>query len=555
MKISIKIASILIIPFFLLAPYNVQAQTSPRSVDEIVEIYDSATSWEQLNELISSLTDEEIEILFDSEYYWIAEKSPDPEYIESVVESGGEIENYGIYEDDYSNQANQDTNDVETEEPTEQPQDQQEEKINDYDEDRFYQLREELNSCFDYYSFGSVEAKLFTSVDEIVSGVPLTFSLELTNNNQYPIVEGDVYVRVYRQQDEESSRPVNGDEIVEEFLVVENFSLEANEQREYEFTWNIPALSKSGKYYATTYVVSSDRYNLLGLTFTDDIAGDKVYFDISGTDNSVYFNKNNVSINDQQHQFISYPPQFGNEEEIRIDIELVNETSEEKRIEVVWDLYAWDSSLDQNKIDSRSRGYLVPANSSRIVSYNSYHNDYPVYLMKPQLISDGVKSILNIRYIRDGINMPRVNFPGVDAYPLVSGEEVNLFSCLHNTSYQDVDGSRYVIRVEDLSGNTIHEYTYNGIVTSDMMGVQDVFTPNRNFENFKIVSELYLDGELIDQDELVYQCSNINPGICPDEEDNSFNYMAISIIVGLILLIIFVSVYDNKKKPKDKIKI
>ncbi|MFW5887237.1 MAG: hypothetical protein ACOCUH_00385, partial [Bacteriovoracia bacterium] len=396
------------------------------------------------------------------------------------------------------------------------------------------------------------DAKLFTSVSEVASGVNLNFGLEVTNNNPYPVVENDVLIRIYRQQDDQLIRSMNGDEIVDEFYAAENISLDAGQQREYQFDWKIPSLSKSGSYYAVSYVVSSDKYNLLGLTFTDDIAGDKTFFDIVGAQDGIYFDRNSVQINDQDHQLISYPPLYPKDDEITIEAEIVNESSIDETIVVNWDLYWWDQMSEENKVDTRTKTYHVPANDSIVVSYNTSKNEKSVYLLKSQFELNDVKSILNVRFVREGVNIPRVNFPGVNSYPLEEGKENNLFSCLHNTNYDDVDNAEYEILVEDLSGNLIHEYKYEGFVTGAMMGVQDSFVPQEDFKNFVIKSNLYQNGNLIESDQLTYLCEDINPDFCnPGVISNRILYM---ILIGLVSIFVLWFLILKIKKIKTKTK-
>lgn len=581
---KVLIATLLVLSFIVYSS-DIHAQSN-RSVEQIINLYDNATDWNTLNELIGSLTVEERRALQQSDTHsWIAEKTPDPEYIEEVLSSGGEIENYGFYADDYGvevpedvwvpypsdpilsgdiiqdNQNQQDADDPDNQnQPIDDNTQNQDDTLDSrqtpqdqvFNEDEFFEKMDSLDSCFDYYTFGSVDAKLFTDVSEVTSGVKFNFGLEVTNNNPYPVVENDILIRIYRQQDDQSIRPVNGDHIVEEFYAAENISLDAGQQREYQFDWQIPSLVKSGSYYAVSYVVSSDRYNLLGLTFTDDIAGDKTFFDIVGAEDGVYFDRNSVKINNQDHQLISYPPSYPKEDEILVEAEIVNESSLDEVVEVKWDLYWWDYMSEDNMVDTLTRTYEVPAYDSVTVSYQTSENDKSVYLLKSRFEQDDVESILNVRFVRDGVDIPRVNFPGVDSYPLQEGENINLFSCLHNTNYSDVNNVDYEIIVEDLSGNLIDEYKYNGFVTGAMMGIQDSFVPQNDIKNFKIKSNLYKDGKLIESDELVYLCKDINPDLCNTTlTSNRLLYIIFGGLIGIFIIwFLFNSFLKNRKTKK-----
>ena len=55
-------------------------------------------------------------------------------------------------------------------------------------------------NCFDYYHFGSVQVDVTPSVASAVSGVPITFTGSIKNRNPYPVVDGSVYVKIFRER-------------------------------------------------------------------------------------------------------------------------------------------------------------------------------------------------------------------------------------------------------------------------------------------------------------------------------------------------------------------
>ena len=38
-----------------------------------------------------------------------------------------------------------------------------------------------------------------------------------------------------------------------------------------QFTWQVPAFAETGDYQVATYFLSDKKFNLLGLSFTDDV--------------------------------------------------------------------------------------------------------------------------------------------------------------------------------------------------------------------------------------------------------------------------------------------
>lgn len=569
---KVLIATLLVLSFIVYSS-DIHAQSN-RSVEQIINLYDNATDWNTLNELIGSLTVEEKELLSENpRFFWLADtkiKKPDITDILFVSEEekekiseiiGVSVEEFELYIEQNTEQQIDDLN-LNKKEYLEKQEKVFEESITEKKdpqtvrEEKFPELLPETEtitngSCFDYYSFGSVDAKLFTQTNQIISGVPINFSTEITNNNPYPVVEGDLYIRVYRQQDDNVLSTVNGDNIVDQFKVLDNFSIDSGEQKEFTFSWDIPSNIKSGSYYIASYVVSSDRYNLLGLTFTDDIAGDKTFFDIVGAEDGVYFDRNSVKINNQDHQFIAYTPVYENEKEIKIEADVTNETDEDREIEVEWRLSFWDSLLEENLIEDRSSKYIIPANDTKTVKYEINNNNKSVYLASARLVDNDTTSLLNIRFAREGVNIPRINYPAVYNYPIKKNQDNTFFVCLHNAGIDNyVDDVRLISTIEDFKGNTINEFEYEGKVTGSMMGFDSNFKYKEDVSNFIITNRLYKNDILIDKDTILYNCSDINNEYCNEvssyEKIKKYIYIFITLI--FILLIFIISRKINKVK-------
>lgn len=406
------------------------------------------------------------------------------------------------------------------------------------------------SSCFDYYKFGSIDAKIFSSTETLVSGSTNAFNVEITNNNQYPVVGGQLYIKVYRRQKDSDLAVLNGDNLIDQRLVIDNISLKAGEQKETTFQWTVPAYAQTGEYYMVSYFTVSDRYNLLGLTFTDDIKGGVEYFKIVGTDSSIYIDKNNVTLNNQKHNFINPIPVFGESEDITAKIVVKNETNKDQTVNLVWDLYWWDSLSSENKLQTKTESMRIKANSQATASYNVTDKSRSVYFLMPTLTYQDSQSIVGIRFSRQGIDYPRVNYPAVTSYPLKAGEETTFFSCLHNT--QNKLGNKtsgnvnFISKIIDSKGNLIHEYKYDGPVTGAMMGLSEKFIPKKDYYDFSIETELYYNGKKIDSDVLSYSCDSLSDN-CP--EVGKINWMSsiVYIVVGLVVLFLLL-LFLNKKK-------
>lgn len=364
-------------------------------------------------------------------------------------------------------------------------------------------------SCFDYYTFGSVQVDLSATVNTAVSGAPLTFTGQITNNNPYPVVDGAVYVKIFRLP-EDGSTPINGHDVVDQFFVEENIVLQANGTKDLSFTWNVPSVLTSGNYRAAFFYTSAHRFNLLGLSFTDDVVGNTASFAVLGEHKeSVSLKKDTVTVNGEKYYFAAATPKESATEPVEIEIEVMNDTSAERAVPVTWTTYAWDAQREENKLKEETVTVSVPAKSSVRTKTTVTDTEHSVYLVTAKADYRTTSSILNIRFTRKGVTSTRINFPAVTTYPLTENKESTIFSCLHATGVDQVPNGKMVLTLTDTRDNVIHSYTYEGGVSGAMMGVKDTFVPDQTYVNFNLKAQLYSNDVLVDEVVMNYNCAEL----------------------------------------------
>jgi len=397
-------------------------------------------------------------------------------------------------------------------------------------------------NCFDYYKFGSVQVDVESSVTSTVSGVPITFKATIKNDNNYPIVQGSVYAKVFKKQTDKDQAHSNGNYLVDQFFVQENISLNSKESKLTEFNWQVPAWATTGDYQIAMFFTSAKKFNLLGLSFTDDVVGNTMDFAVSGeVTQVVQFDKNTVNINGTNYHFAAYPPRF-KEEDIIIKADLVNATAEPQAIPVIWKLYAWDGQSEDNLLNTKEETVQLNSNETKQIAYTITAKDSPVYYLVAQAKYQDTKSILDIRTIRGEVNKTRINFPAITSYPLKQDESNTLFVCAHNSGTADVvDNNKLVVTILDENQEEIHKYNYEGQISGAMMGLKDEFTPKETYANFSIKTELYTNNQLVDQAIMKYDCNEIDKNLCPVKSsmNNTIGVGSIKAEAKSILAIIF----------------
>lgn len=409
-------------------------------------------------------------------------------------------------------------------------------------------------SCFDYYTFGSVQANLTAPVTSAVSGTAITFSGTIVNNNPYPIVDGSLYVKIFKSRG--SKNDGNGPDVVDQFVAMGDITIPAKGSIPASFAWNVPSYAQSGDYQLATFFTTSRKFNLLGLSFTDDVVGNTVPFRVSGEQKTgVMFSKSGVTVNGSNYFFAAFPPRVSATDPAKVTATIKNTTNQSQQATVSWTVYQWDALLRKNAVQEESHTVTVPAGGSVPASVTVTDTNYPVYLAVGTLTWKDTKSIVGIRFVRDGVDRTRINFPAVTTFPLVKGQETTLFSCLHNSgSSAVVPNGRLELSILDTAGNVIRDYVYTGAVTGAMMGVADTFIPARSYDAFRLEARLYDGDNFIDEAVLDYDCNDIDPSTCTGggglPTTQLFNLSSllggssgsITVIIAIIVLLVLIVV-------------
>lgn len=397
-------------------------------------------------------------------------------------------------------------------------------------------------NCFDSYTFGSVQVDVEPSVGSTVPGVPITFSGKLKNDNPYPLVDGSVMVKIFRiDGGDDSLVHQNGYPVVDQFFAKENISLPAKGEKPVSFDWNIPAFAQSGEYQLAAYFMTAKRFNLLGLPFTDDVTGNKASFRIaSGMDSGVSFDKNAVTLNGQTYRFAAFPPHFTKDESVKAEVKLKNSTNQPQSVTLTWTLSNWAGEREENMLDRKTETVTLAPNETKSLSYETAKATGSVSFLNVAAQYEDTKSLLNIRFVRDGFDETRLNFPSVMSYPLEAGKQNTVFSCLHSTNASIVNDGELTLTLKDTKGNLIHAYTYQGGVTGAMMGVKDGFTPKKTYADFTLTATLKNRGKTVEEVTETYSCREIDPSLCPS--DSAFDGAGSNIGKGAILSILGVLV-------------
>jgi hypothetical protein len=417
----------------------------------------------------------------------------------------------------------------------------------------------EKTDCFQYYDFGSVYTKLKPSNVTVFSGSPETFSGTINNDNGYPVLDGMVFVKIFRRSDVSA----NYNMIVDQFVVKQGIDMAASSSLPISFVWNVPAYAVSGDYYAVTYFISEKEFNMSGLSFTDDISGMITDFSVSGQNSSIIeFDKANVTVDGNIFSFSSFIPQLDKDKPIVIEAPIVNTLKTAEKIPITYSLYQWDGINEARLISTSQEVMMLNPGETKKASYTVKDTQFPVYYVVIEAKFRDTSSIINVRFGRDGVDRPRIGFAGVDSYPLTDMSTV--FACVYNSGQSsEVSGDSVSVTLSDPAGNELYKGQYDGPISNAVMGLQNILTGiNAKLTDFTLKVVLSNGDKVIDQATLNYSCDTIDSSLCAKkpltamtiagiEVGTETYWLLIGSLIFVALLIIVVIVLVIRKKGKS----
>lgn len=415
-------------------------------------------------------------------------------------------------------------------------------------------------NCFDYYTFGSVQVDVSPVLSKVTPDTSLVFKGKLKNSNPYPIVDGQVYVKIFKkEQKDESSLRLNGYPIVDFFLVKDAVTLGAKAEQDMNFTWKVPS-GAEGEYQAAFYFTSAHRYNLLGLSFSDDVTGNKSDFSVHSTSSSlktpVVFDKNNIKLNKTEYHPTTFIPHFEKDENITAYLVVKNTESIEKTIQISYITSKWDGLLSTNEFKRDIVSVTLKPKEIKNIAYVVPNVPASVTFLQAGLKDGDAQSLLHIRFARKGYEEIRINFPSITKYPISQNEESTIFSCVHATDAPLVKGGKLTLTLRDAKDAVVHTYVYNDSITGAMMGVKDAFLPKSTLSTFSLNAKLEKDGVVLEDVTMKYDCALLNKDLCEAQGVQGRSSSPVSMVntIGVLLAamgIVGVSYFIKARNNKN----
>ncbi|MCX6802717.1 MAG: hypothetical protein NT067_06425 [Candidatus Diapherotrites archaeon] len=358
--------------------------------------------------------------------------------------------------------------------------------------------------CFDYYTFGSVDF-VFLHADKHNYNPEETveFLTTIRNNNPYPLVEGGVFAQVYWLNTE--SGDMQGDNLIDEFWLIEDLTLDTNQEYPLAFSWKIPKKAPNGYYYIALFYQVKKSFNMSGLPFINNVYGGSAGFNVENGQEkaSFYFDRNTVRLQGAEQMLRNFSQSFKEGETIEYKIALKNPNSTPTGALIEYELYDWDSSQETNLMEKYSKKQVlsIEANSSADASISFEGLKAGAYLLKIKAEANMWNTMINLRFSVEG-NKGRFVFSGLDKFPLKKGDKFILFSCFSNSTdwFSEFDGKAEISIVNHDTKKVIDKTEYSGKITPKIIASKKELTAGSDLYAVDVVSKIYGPDGALDQE-------------------------------------------------------
>jgi len=367
--------------------------------------------------------------------------------------------------------------------------------------------------CEDWYVFGSVEMSIWPQRFDYTPGEMLAFSGTVKNANLFPLTEGRIRIQVFYQEEP------NVDYMLDEFFISRNLYLKPGEIREFGGFWDVPDNAKAGRYLIEAYYVV-DEFNMAGVSFLRGLMGATTIIDIMGGTDLVYMDVSDIKVNGETASLREHQTARKPENSIKVTVPLVN-IGQQTTATVNYLLYSWDDLREDFLYSEGSETIILGADSAKILEFETPGLPSGAYLLKIVVETSKNDNILKLRLPVEG-KRAKMNFLGIDKFPIKAGEEVKVFLCASNSAdYFNTTISDISVSLLDEDGNAVFtDSLEDENVTSELLGYVSSFKADMDY-NYLIVSSLITDEagteEVVD---LLYEVASPKCAretkVCPD---------------------------------------
>lgn len=404
----------------------------------------------------------------------------------------------------------------------------------------------EIVPCFDYYKLQSVGVSFGANKTTYRPGDGVNLKGQVVNNNDYPIINGNILIRIGRRPEFSGS----GNELITEFYYPEIISLSAHATKTLEWVWTVPSGLVSGEYEIQYFFLLGDQLQISGLPFTNEVIGGNTTFSVESTSpTQIYFLRDLSKVNGEKYTHVGEWPYM--QGSTTVSQTLYNPTNKDVVVSVLIKTFAWSGPSEKNLRDQQIQTVTVPALSNALIEYKLEDKNDSIYYVTMQTQVNDAPSFIASRILTNK-SKPRFNFASLRTVDVSSGE---IISCFHNMA-EGTTTADLSLSLFDKNGNELGKYNYTDMLIEGNPGA--LLIP---FKDIDLTSGLMMKLNLLDKSGNVldtysnsYDCKDLlNQSSCDSLFKNKSSVPWIEILIGiLIAVLLVVTLIYFKNRPKKE---
>ncbi len=365
--------------------------------------------------------------------------------------------------------------------------------------------------CLEQSSVSVVKIDLQSPLTQTLPGLSMPILVSLKNPSHTPVVNAQVWVHVYRNNDSMESIHSNFEKhLVDYFIVEDSVSLLSNESKDILTEWNVPNNAFGGTYEA---VVS---FSVNHKQQTSQIKN-SLPFRVTSSESHIFVEPQ-YKINNQSYTISDNHPHFSRNTPVEVTVALKNPTTYEHSVDLTWITSGWSTYSSKGEIDRGSTGIVVAPGETKYVSYIPPITHTSLVDVEA-IVQDGeAMSVLNFKFIRDGYENAQLLTTTLSMYPISVGMEIPLSTCVEVDPSAQVGDFSVLTTVTDITGEIVYSNanSITGVGQSSF-----IFSLTKHLQSFTITSALLKNGKEVEKITQSYICENFVSLACSEQTSQS----------------------------------
>ena len=357
---------------------------------------------------------------------------------------------------------------------------------------------QKMGNCPDCPGFNSVSVFLTSKKDINIAGKKAEFLGDITNSNDYPIVNLDLWVRIFKHNSEGKSF------LVDQFLAKDNLTIQSKEEQKFSFLYSIPVSFPKGKYTATAFLTAAKTYHFQKVGFIDTFTLGVAGFEIQSPGQElVYLDQDQVKVNDEELKIgTSSDGQINQIEEnsdVKINFQVVNRRNTREDFKLTYSLYNWDTINPSNLIREETEKITLNHQETKELQYLIPKVSPGAYKLKITAKSGTVQSMLEIPFITKEFKRSKLQFSGISKFPVNQGDKIQMFACFRNVGKGEFEGT-VETTLKDEKNKIVAKDIYTGPITDVLKETKKEIVSSENYGYLTLTAVIKdKNGKVIDK--------------------------------------------------------